>query len=134
MWHTRNFFCPRWASPLNQTSLIVGWLFYNFKSFKRNGSASLFGKRNKKTFNYIWALVRATHSAIVMAGPHTWQSPCRNPPLVGEDELAGTTPGAIINDNDTLSHTPNMSRVPTLTAALPLTPAKLVAKYTKADL
>ena len=48
-----------------------------------------------------------------MAGPHAWQSPRQNPPLAGEDELAGDASGAPTDDNGTPSHTLAVSRVPT---------------------
>ena len=46
-----DFFRPRWASPLVQPSLVVGWPFYNSKSSKRNKLASPFERKNKKTFS-----------------------------------------------------------------------------------
>ena len=69
-----------------------------------------------------------------MARPRARWSFRRNPPSAGEDELAGAAPGAPTDDNGTLSHTSNMSRVPTLAPALPPAPAELMAKYTNADL
>ena len=69
-----------------------------------------------------------------MAGPRAWRSICRNPPLVGEDELAGAAPGALTNENRMPSHTPAVSRVLNTASAPPLAPAELVAKYTNADM
>ena len=47
---SRNFFHSRWASPLiNLVCLLLGWPFHNSKSSKPNGSASLFGRRNRWT-------------------------------------------------------------------------------------
>ena len=69
-----------------------------------------------------------------MAGPRTCRSPCRNPPPVSQDELAGAAPGALTNDSGTFSYTLAVSRVPTPAPAPPPAPAKLVAKYTNADL
>ena len=120
--------------PLNQPSLVIGWPFYNSKSFKPNGSASPFGIRNKKTFSYLWVLVKATHSVIAMAGPRACQSSCRKLLPAGEEELAGASLGALTNDNGTLSQTPAVSHVPTPAPAPLLAPIKLVAKYTNADL
>ena len=120
--------------PFNQGSLVVGWPFYNSKSFKPNGLASPFERKNRKIFSYLWALVRATNSAVSIAGPCSCQSPCWNPPPAGEDELAGTAPRAPTNNSGTLSHTLAMSRVPTDALAPPFAPAKLVAKYIDAEL
>ena len=69
-----------------------------------------------------------------MAGPRARRSPRRNPPPAGEDELAGAVPGAPTDDSGTPSHTPAMSRVPTPAPAPPPASAKLVAKYTDANL
>ena len=69
-----------------------------------------------------------------MAGPHAWQNPCENPPPAGEDELAGAALGAFTSDNGTPSYIPAMSCIPTSVLAPPLALAKLVAKYTDADL
>ena len=44
----RKFFCLRWASFLINLVYLLDWPFYNFKSFKFNGSASLFGRKNRK--------------------------------------------------------------------------------------
>ena len=73
-----------------------------------------------------------------MARPRIWQSPsrsfCRNPPPADKDELAGATSRAFTNDNGTLSHISAVSRIPT-PAPVPLfAPAKLMAKYTSANL
>ena len=43
-----DFFRSRWASPSINLVCLLGWLFYNFKSSKPNGSASLCGKRSRK--------------------------------------------------------------------------------------
>ena len=69
-----------------------------------------------------------------MTGPPTRQSPCRNLLSAGEDKIAGAALGAPTNDSGTPSHTPAVSRVPTPAPAPPLALAKLVAKYTDADL
>ena len=69
-----------------------------------------------------------------MAGPCAQQSPCWNPLLADEDELARAAPRAPSNDSGTLSHTPAMLRILTPAPALSLAPAKLVAKYTNTDL
>ena len=69
-----------------------------------------------------------------MAEPCVWRSLCQNPPPVGKDELAGAVSGAFTNDSGTPSLTPAVSRVPTPTSAPLFAPAKLVAKYTNADL
>ena len=69
-----------------------------------------------------------------MAGPRARRSPRRNPLPAGEDELAGAIPRAPTDDSGTPSHTLAMSRAPTPASAPPPAPAKLVAKYTNADL
>ena len=69
-----------------------------------------------------------------MAGPRAWRSLCRNSPPAGEDELAGDTPRASTNDNGTFSQILAVSHVAALAPALPLASAKLMAKYTNADL
>ena len=69
-----------------------------------------------------------------MAGPRTCRSPCWNPLPTGEDELAGAAPRAPTDDSGTLSHTLALSRVTTPVSTLPLTLAKLMAKYTDVDL
>ena len=114
--------------------LALGWPFYNFKSSKHNKSASLFGRRNKKIFSYLWAFVRATYSAIAMAKTHAWRSFCQNLVLASKDELAKAAPRAPTNDNGTPSHILAISRISTPVPAPLLAPAKLVAKYTNAEL
>ena len=73
-----------------------------------------------------------------MAGLCAWRGPRQsflwNSPPVSEDELTGATSGATTNNSGTPSYTPAMSRVPTPAPALLLATAKLVAKYTNADL
>ena len=73
-----------------------------------------------------------------MARRRAQQSPCRslhrNFLPVGKDELARAALGAFTNNNDTLSYTPTVSRIPTPAPTLPLTFIKLVAKYINADL
>ena len=135
-WRTRDFFCSRWTSPsINLIVLLVlGWPFYNSKSFKPNGSASLFGRKNRKNFSYLWALVRATYFAIAMGGTCACQSFWQNPPPAGKDELAEAASGAFTNDGGTFSHTSVVSSVPTPAPATPLASAELVAKYINADL
>ena len=44
----RNFFRSRWASSSINLVCLLSWPFYNSKSSKPNGSASLFGRRNKR--------------------------------------------------------------------------------------
>ena len=69
-----------------------------------------------------------------MIGPYTCQSFCWNPPPADKDELAEAALEASTNNNGTFSHTSAMLHIPTLASALPLAPAKLVAKYTNANL
>ena len=69
-----------------------------------------------------------------MAGPRARRSPYLNPPAAGKDELARAALGAPINDSDIPSHTPAMSRIPNPAFPPPPALAKLVAKYTDADL
>ena len=45
---SRNFFHSRWASHSINQMCLLGWSFYNSKSSKPYGSASLFGRRNKR--------------------------------------------------------------------------------------
>ena len=120
--------------PFDQPSLVVDWPFYNSKSFKPNGLASLFGRKNINTFSYLWAFVRATYFAIAMPGPCAYRSPCWNPLPALEDELAGAALGAPTDDSGTFSYTFAVSYISTLAPTLPLASAKLVAKYTNADL
>ena len=120
--------------PPDQSSLVVGWPFYNFKSSEPNRSASLFRRRNRRTFSYFWALIRATHSAIAMARPRAPRSLRQNPPPAGEDELARAALGASTDNSNTPSHTPAVSRLPTPAPAPPPAPIKLVAKYTNIDM
>ena len=42
--------------PINLVCLLLGWLFYNFKSFISNKSASLFSKKKRKNFYNIQLL------------------------------------------------------------------------------
>ena len=74
-----------------QPSLLVGSPFYNSKSSKHNGLASLF-KKKKKAFSYFWAFVRVPYSASAMARPCACCSLCWNLFSAGEDELAGAAP------------------------------------------
>ena len=69
-----------------------------------------------------------------MAGTRARQSFCRNLPPAGKNELARAALKALTNDSGTPSYTPAVSRVPTPAPAPLLTPAKLVVKYTDADL
>ena len=69
-----------------------------------------------------------------MARPYACRSPCQNFLPAGKDKLAETAPEAPTNNNGTSSHTPVVSRVPTLTPAPPLASAKLVAKYINTNL
>ena len=119
---------------LNQPSLLVGWPFYNFKSFKPNKLANPFWKRTKKTFRYLWALVKALYSAIAMVRSCVCQSPCQNSLPAGKDELTGAAPRAPTNDNGTPSHITIVSCVTTPASASTLAPLKLMAKYAAADL
>ena len=73
-------------------------------------------------------------SAIAMAGPCTQQSLCWNSLPTGKDELAGAARRAPTNNNDTLSHNFAVLCIPTPAPALLLAPAKLVVKYTNANL
>ena len=43
-----NVFCSRWASPSINLVCLLDWLFYNSKCSIPNGSASLFGKKNRR--------------------------------------------------------------------------------------
>ena len=130
----RDFFRSRWAFlPINLMCLL-GWRFYNFESSKPNGSASPFRKKNRKTFSYLGALVRAIHFTITMAGPHACRNSYQNPPPANEDELASAALGALTNDSGTFSYTFVVSYILTLILALLLAPAEFVAKYTDADL
>ena len=84
---SRDFFYSYWASPIGYLVvfvLLLGWPFYNFKSSKPNGSASLFERRrNRKllvwTFSY---LIKALYFVIAMARPHACWSPRWNPSSV----------------------------------------------------
>ena len=69
-----------------------------------------------------------------MAGHRAQWSVCWNPLPASEDELAGAAPGALTNDNGTPFHISAMSCVLTPALAPLLAPAKLVAKYTNANL
>ena len=69
-----------------------------------------------------------------MVRPRAWGSLCWNPPPINKDELAGTDSKALINDSGTPSYTLAVSHVSTPASAPPLASAKLVAKYTNADL
>ena len=69
-----------------------------------------------------------------MARPCACQSRRLNPPPDNKDKLAGAASEAPTNDSGTPFHTPVMSYVPTLAPALLFALAKLVAKYTNADL
>ena len=66
-----------------------------------------------------------------MARPHTYQSFCRNPLPIGNNELAGATS---TKRNGTLTPTFIMSHVPTPAPAPLLASTKVMAKYTNADL
>ena len=48
MWHITWLLPFTLNIPSNQSSVLLGWPFYNSKSSKLNNSASLFEKRNKK--------------------------------------------------------------------------------------
>ena len=120
--------------PLINLVCLLGWLFYNSKISKPNGSASSFVRKNRKTFSYLWAQVRATHSVIAMVGPCTCRSLCRNLSHAGKDEFAEAAPRASTNDSGTSSYTPAVSSVPTSVPAPLFAPTKLVVKYTNADL
>ena len=45
---SRNFFCSRWAFPPVQSSLLIGWPFYNSKSSKPNKSGNPVEKKIKR--------------------------------------------------------------------------------------
>ena len=132
--HMISSICADHPSSINLVVLIVlGWPFYNSKSSKPNEWSKLFWKRNKKTFSYFWVFIRATHSAITIAGLWAQQSPCRNLPPTSEDKLAQTARRAPTNDSGTFSQTPAMSRVLIPVLAPLFAFAKLVTKYTNAD-
>ena len=120
--------------PSVQPSLLVDWSFYNSKNPKPNRSASLFGRKNRKIFSYFWALIRVFYSTIAMAKPYASQSPCHNLLYIRKNKLAGATSRASTNDNAISPHTPAVSHISTFALTLFLAPAKLVAKYTNADL
>ena len=63
-----------------------------------------------------------------MAGPRACRSPCRNPPSVGEDELAGAAP---TEGSGTPTPTPVVSRAPTVAPSLD---NKLFKQFMKAYL
>ena len=69
-----------------------------------------------------------------MAGTRTQRSSRQNPSPTGEDELTGAAPRALTNDSGTPSHTPAVSRVLIPAPAPSSAPAKLVDKYTNANL
>ena len=70
-----------------------------------------------------------------MAEPRACQSPCRNFLPVGKDEFTGAAPRAVpTNDSGTLTLTPVVLGAPTPAPVPPPALAKLVAKYTDADL
>ena len=114
--------------------LALDWLFYNSKSFKLNESTSLFKKRNRKTFSYLWAFIRVIYSAITMTGPYAHRSFYWNLLPAGKDELARTAPRAPTNDNNTHFYTLAVSCVITSTLAPLLAFAELVVKYTNANM
>ena len=79
-----DFFCSRWAFPLDQPRVVSTRLaVYNFKSSQSNGSASLFRKEDLATF-------KSSHLASSMAQSSTCCSPRQNP-HDGKDELASGT-------------------------------------------
>ena len=114
--------------------LVLDRPSYNSKSSKLNGLASPFGRKNRKTFSYLWAFVRIIYSAIAMAGPYAWRILCWNPPPASKNELARAASRAWTNDNGTLSYTPAVSHISIPAPAPSLASTKLVAKYTNADL
>ena len=130
---SHDFFRSCWAFLINLVCLL-GWPFYNFKSFKLNKSASPFGWKNRKTFSYLWAFIKATYFAIAMARPRACRSACQNLPPVCKDELARAALRALTNDSGTFSHTSAVLYVPTPALVPPLALAKLVTKYTDANL
>ena len=69
-----------------------------------------------------------------MARPFAWQSFCQNFPHVNKDELTRIVSKTPINDSNTPSHTPTISRTPTPAPVSLSIPAKLIAKYTNAKL
>ena len=69
-----------------------------------------------------------------MAEPCICPSLYQNPLLGSEDELTKAALETLTNDNCTLSHILAMSHIPISALALPLIPAKLVAKYTNVNL
>ena len=116
---------------LNQPSLVVGWPFYNFKSPKTKRSASPFGRKTRR----LQAILKNSALPITMAGPRACRSPCRNCPLTGEDKLARVAPrAAFTHDSDIPFYIPAVSCVPTPAPAPSVALAKLMAKYTNADL
>ena len=135
---SRNFFRQRWASPPVQLILLVGWPFYNSKSFKPNRLASSFKKRKQKTFSYFSSYCQSFLLS-QMAKPSACQSLCRNPPPIGKDKFAGAAP---TESSGIPTPTPAVSRAftpvpappPTLAIALSPTATNSAAKYSTKDL
>ena len=69
-----------------------------------------------------------------MAGPCVQRSSRQNLLFASKDKLAKAAPRAPTNNKYIFSHTSTMLCVSTPAPATPFDPAKLVAKYTNADL
>ena len=91
-------------------------------------------EEEKKTFSYLWALVRASYFFIAMPKPCACQSSRWNLLLANTYKLAKATLGVPTNDSNTPSYTPAVLHKPTLAPSLPLASVELVAKYTNTDL
>ena len=113
--------------------VIGGLVTSALQNFKSNASASPFGRRNRKTFSYFWVLIRASSSAIAIAGLYACCSSCRNPLPIGKDKLARATP---TNDSKTPTHTPALFLA--LPSAPPLAPTPAATdstvRYLKSNL
>ena len=69
-----------------------------------------------------------------MTGPRTRRSLRCNPPPDGENELAGSLPGALTESSNTPTSSPPVFRAQTPTDAPALTPAPPRGTYTNVDL
>ena len=133
---SRDFFRRRWASPSQFNLALVGWPFYNSKSFTQEVSRPIW-KKNKEDFSYLLkALDRAPYLANAMARPPACCSPCQNPLPAGKDKLAGDVP---TEDSSTPTPTPIVSHDPNLApstapAATPSLDTELFKEFMKAYL
>ena len=106
--------------------LLLDWLFSNFKNFIPNKSRNSFKRRRK-----LLVLLLALYSSNAIAKSYTCHSFYQKFPPIAKVELAGT---ALTENSGTLIPASAMSYAFTPVLAPSFIFAKLVAKYTNADL